>query len=130
MFDNVNWNEFINNILSYIEKDWNHLIVKAVVSKISYSAAFWYSENDNDFIDLYDAIEEEKMDIIFDNTITELKKITENLKTNEESIFLTIKVEKTGNVKVVYRNIKESNKLPYDASIEYLEINENDKIMY
>ena len=129
MFDNVNWNEFINNILSYIEKDWNHLIVKAVISKTSYSAAFWYSENDNDFIDLYDVIEEEKMDIIFNNTITELKKITENLKTDKESIFLTIKVEKTGNVKVVYRNIKESNKLPYDASLEYLEINENDKIM-
>lgn len=129
MFDNVNWNEFINNILSYIERDWRNLIVKAVVSKASYDVVFWCSENDNDFIDLYDVMEEKRWDIIYDNTITELEKITENFKTYEESMFLTIKVEKNGNVKVVYRKIKESNKLPYDAKLEYLEINENDKIM-
>ena len=129
MFDNVNWNEFINNILSCIDKNWKCLIIKADISKTSYSPAFYYSKNDKDFFNFYDVIDDKKMDIIFDNTISEFKKITETFKPNKERMFLTIKVEKMGNVKVVYRNIKESNKLPYDESRKYLQLNENDKVM-
>ena len=127
MFDNVNWNGIINNILSHIDKNWKSLIIKADISKTSYSVKYYYSKNNNDFIDLYNVIGDEKVSVVNNDTLSELKKITENFIPFKESMFLTIKVEKTGNVKVMYRNIKKSNKLPYDASYKYLQLNENDK---
>ena len=130
MFDNVNWNKIINNILFYIEKDWKYLIIKADVSQTSYSAKFYYSKNNDDFIDLYNAIEQEKVSVVNNDTMSELKKITEKFNDYKEKMFLTIKVENKGNVKVIYRDIKEENKLPWDEKRKYLQLNENDKIMW
>lgn len=129
MFDNVNWNKIINNILSYIEKDWKYLIIKADISQTSYSSKFYYSKNNNEFIDLYNVIEREKVSVVNSDTASELKKITEKFNDYKEKMFLTIKVENKGNVKVIYRNIKEGNKLPFDESHKHLHLNENDKIM-
>ena len=44
-------------------------------------------------------------------------------------MFLIIKVENKGNVKVIYKDIKEGNKLPWDESHKHLQLNENDKVM-
>lgn len=129
MFDNVNWNKIINDILSYIEKDWKYLIIKADISQTSYSAKFYYSKNNNEFIDLYNVIEREKVSVVNNDTISELKKITEKFNDYKEKMFLTIKVENKGNVKVIYRDIKAVNKLPWDESHKHLQLNENDKIM-
>lgn len=129
MFDNVNWNKIINNILSYIEKDWKYLIIKADISQTSYSSKFYYSKNNNEFIDLYNVIEREKISVVNSDTMSELKKITEKFNDYKEEMFLTIKVENKGNVKVIYRDIKEGNKLPFDESHKHLQLNENDKIM-
>lgn len=129
MFDNINWNKIINNILSYIEKDWKYLIIKADISQTSYSSKFYYSKNNNEFIDLYNVIEREKISVVNSDTMSELKKITEKFNDYKEEMFLTIKVENKGNVKVIYRDIKEGNKLPFDESHKHLQLNENDKIM-
>lgn len=129
MFDNVNWNKIINNILSYIEKDWKYLIIKADISQTSYSSKFYYSKNNNEFIDLYNVIERERISVVNSDTMSELKKITEKFNDYKEEMFLTIKVENKGNVKVIYRDIKEGNKLPFDESHKHLQLNENDKIM-
>ena len=129
MFDNVNWEAFINNVLSYVEKDWKYLIIKADISQTSYSSKFYYSKNNSEFIDLYNVIEREKISIVNSDTMSELKKITEKFNDYKEEMFLTIKVENKGNVKVIYRDIKEGNKLPFDESDKHLQLNENDKIM-
>lgn len=129
MFDNVNWNKIINNILFYIEKDWKYLIIKADISQTSYSSKFYYSKNNNEFIDLYNVIERKKISVVNSDTMSELKKITEKFNDYKEEMFLTIKVENKGNVKVLYRDIKEGNKLPFDESDKHLQLNENDKIM-
>lgn len=129
MFDNVNWNKIINNILSYIEKDWKYLIIKADVSQTSYSIKFYYSKNNNEFIDLYKVIEQKKIFVVNNDTMSELKKITEKFNDYKEKMFLTIKVENKGNVKVIYRDIKDGNKLPWDEIDKHLHLNENDKII-
>ena len=126
MFDNVRWDKIINNILYYIKK-WKYLIVKMDISKTSYSTKYYYSQNGNEYIDLYNIIDSEQSSVLSDNTIQELKKITEKFKDYKEKMFITMKVEKTGNVKIIYRDIKEGNKLPFDESIKYLKLNENDK---
>lgn len=128
MFDNVNWNGIINNVISYIEKDWKYLIIKVDISRTSFSADFYYSKNGNEFIRLYDAIEKEKVQIIFNNTNSELEKISDKFKEYKNiRMFLTIKADKSGNVKILYRNINEGINLPWDESRKYLKLNENDK---
>ena len=129
MFDNVNWNGIINNILSHMDKNWKYLIIKADISKTSYSAKYYYSKNNKNFIDLYDVIDREKVSAVNDGTISELKKITEKFNDYKEEMFLIIKVENKGNVKVIYKDIKEGNKLPWDESHKHLQLNENDKVM-
>lgn len=129
MFDNVNWNEIINNILSYIKKDWKYLIVKSDFSKTSYSTNFYYSKDGKEFTNLYNEIDDDKISLLVNNIINELKKITEKFNDHKEKMFLTMKVEKTGNVKIIYRHIKEGNKLPFDEGYKYLQLNDNDKII-
>ncbi len=129
MFDNVNWNEMINKILSYIKKDWNFLVVKSTMSKTSYSSKFFYSKNGKDFIDLFNEIDDDSISLISEDVINELKKITERFEDYKETMFLTIKIEKSGNVKVIYRDIKEGDKLPFDEGNNYLKLNDSDKVM-
>lgn len=126
MFDNIKWNEIINNILYYVKK-WKYLIVKIDISKTSYSIKYYYSDNGNDFVDLYNIIDDEKSSELFDSIMPELQKITEKFNSHKEKMFLTMKVQKTGNVKIIYSHIKEANKLPFDESNKYLQLNDNDK---
>lgn len=70
---------------------------------------------------------DKKISLLENSIIPELKKIAEKFDDHKEIMFLTIKVEKNGNVKIIYRDIKESNKLPFDESFKYLKLNENDK---
>lgn len=130
MFDNINWNKIINDILSHVEEDWKYLMIKATVSKTSYSAKIYYAKKDMDFIDLWQVIAQEKMMIVLKNALLEFKKMTENFSSLEETMLLTIKVENTGDVKILYRDIKEGDKLSFDTSHQYLELNENDKQMW
>lgn len=123
MFDNVNWNKIINNTLSYIKEDWEVLTIKSVFSKISYNMKFYYSMDGDSFTDLYNEIDDDDISPLVDNMIVELKKITERFASTEEKMFLTIEAEKTGNVKVIYRDVKEGNKLPYDEDSKYLRLN-------
>lgn len=123
MFDNVNWNKIINNTLSYIKEDWEVLAIKSVFSKISYNMKFYYSMDGDSFTDLYNEIDDDDISPLVDNMIVELKKITERFASAEEKMFLTIEAEKTGNVKVIYRDVKEGNKLPYDEDSKYLRLN-------
>lgn len=126
MFDNVRWDEIINNILCYI-KNWKYLIVKFDISKTSYSDKYYYSKNGNDFVDLHNIINNEESFALSDNIIPELEKITEKFNDHKEKMFITMKVEKTGSVKIIYRDIKEGNKISYDESFKYLQLSENDK---
>ncbi len=75
MFDNVNWNEFINTVLSYIKKGWKYLVIKADVTKSSYTAKFYYSNDGKEFIDLYNEIDGSERSDVFDSTIPYLEKI-------------------------------------------------------
>ncbi len=127
MFDNVNWNDFINEVLSYLKGNWKYLIIKADISKTSYSSKFYYSKDESNYIDLYNELENNAQSDIFDATIPYLESITNKFDSGKERMFLTVKAEKSGNVKVLYRNIKDASKLPFDESINYLRINENDK---
>lgn len=127
MFNNVNWNKIINNVLPYIKKDWKCLMIKASISQTTYTAKFYYSKGDNKFIDLYDIINNEKVSIINDETMSELEKIPKTFNDSKEKMFLTIKAENTGNVKVIYRDIKDGDKLPWDEEHKYLKLNEKDK---
>ena len=130
MFDNVNWNEFINNITSHTKKSWKYLIVKADISKTSYSANFYYSKNGEEFICLNDSLSDEKLSYVYNYAMPELMKITEKFKDHKERMFLTIKVENSGNVKVIYRDVREGNKIPWDESNKNLQLNENDKMAW
>lgn len=127
MFNNVDWNKIINNVLSFIEKDWEFLIIKSVFSKASYSMKFYYSMNGKEFADLYNEIDDDKASMLVDNTMIEFEKITEAFKDSNEKMFLTVKVESAGNVRVVYRIVQEGDKLPYDESHEYLRLSDSDK---
>lgn len=126
MFDNVKWEKIINDILYYV-KSWNYLIVKFDISKTSYSIKYYYSENGNDFVDLYNVIDDENSSELFDNIMPELKKISEKFNSHKEKMFLTMKVQKTGNVKIMYSHIKDGNKLPFDEGYKYLKLSEEDK---
>lgn len=126
MFDNVKWEKIINDILYYV-KSWNYLIVKFDISKTSYSIKYYYSENGNDFVDLYNVIDDEKSSELFDNIMPELKKISEKFNSHKEKMFLTMKVQKTGTVKIIYSHIKDSNKLPFDEGYKYLKLSEENK---
>ena len=126
MFDNIKWEEIINNILYYVKR-WEYLIVKFNVSKTSYSIKYYYSKNGNNYVDLYNAIDDEKSSQLFDNIMPELKKITEKFNSHKEKMFITMKVQKTGNVKIIYSYTKEGNKLPFDAGYKYLKLSEEDK---
>ena len=126
MFDNVKWEKIINDILYYV-KSWNYLIVKFDISKTSYSIKYYYSENGNDFVDLYNVIDDENSSELFDNIMPELKKISEKFNSHKEKMFLTMKVQKTGNVKIMYSHIKDSNKLPFDAGYKYLKLSSENK---
>ncbi len=126
MFDNIEWNEIINNILCYV-KSWNYLIVKIDLSKTSYSIKYYYSKNGNDFVDLYNIIDNKKSRELLDGLIPELKKITEKFNNHKEKMFLTMKVQKNGNVKILYNHIKDSNKLPFDEGYKYIKLSEEDK---
>lgn len=130
MFDNINWEKIINSILTYIKKDWKYLIAKFVISKTSYSIKYYYSRNGKDFIDLYNEIDDEKGFLLMDSIMIELKKLIEKFDDHKEKMFLTIKAEKNGNVKIIYRDIKDGNKLPYGEDDKYLQLNENDKSNY
>ena len=44
MFDDIKWKAFINNILSYIKSNWKCVIIKADISRTSYSTKFYYSK--------------------------------------------------------------------------------------
>ena len=125
MFDNVNWNELINNVLIYVKK-WNYLIIKADISKSSYSTKFYYSKEDKTFLDLYSTIDGKDRRDMFNSILPNLKKISEQFKTKDERLFFTVKVESNGNVKVIYRKLNNGNKLPDDEGINYLELNKND----
>lgn len=129
MFNNVNWNKIINNVLSYIKKDWKYLIIKVSISQTTYTAKFYYSTKNNEFIDLYKIINDEKRSTINDITMSELKIIPKNFNDPKEKMFITIKTENTGNVKVIYRDIKDGDKLPFDEEHEYIKLNEKDKII-
>ena len=124
MFDNINWEKIINDVLTYIKKDWKYLIVKFSISKTSYSIKYYYSRNEIDYYDLYNEIDTKKSSLLMDT----IKKITETFDVHKQKMFLTIKAEKSGNVKVIYKDIKNTKKLPYDEEIKYLKLNENDKI--
>lgn len=129
MFDDIKWKAFINNILSYIKSNWKCVIIKADISRTSYSTKFYYSKNNNKFIDLYNVIDQKQVSVINNEAISEFKKITAKFNDYKEKMFLTIRVEKTGDVKVKYIYIKEGNKLPWDESHKYLQLNENDKLI-
>ena len=75
---------------------------------------------------MYNVIDKEKVSSVSDDTVTALKPITANFGSYGEGMFLTVKAERNGNVKVSYRYIKEANRLPYDESNKYLELNEKD----
>lgn len=126
MFDNVNWNELLNNVISHLEKDWETLIIKADISKSSYSAKFYYAQKDKEFVDLYNVIDNEKTSAVFGDTVAALKPITANFGSYGEGMFLTVKAERNGNVKVSYRYIKDADRLPYDEGNKYLQLNEKD----
>ena len=126
MFDNIKWEEIINNVLYYVKR-WNYLIVKFDISKTSYSIKYYYSKNGNNYVDLYNAIDDEKASQLFDNIMPELKKISEKFNSHKEKMFLTMKVQKTGNVKIMYSHIKDSNKLPFDAGYKYLKLSSENK---
>lgn len=125
MFDNIKWNEIINNILCYVKK-WKYLIVKFVISKTSYSIKYYYSQNGKEFIDLYNVIDDDTGFQLMDSVMNELKNLIEKFDDHKEKMFLTIKVEKSGNVKIIYKDIKNGNKLPFDEDNKFLKLNEND----
>ena len=127
MFDNVNWNEFINTVLSYIKKDWKYLVIKADVTKSSYTAKFYFSNDGKEYIDLYNEIDGNARSDVFDSTIPYLEKITEKFETRNERLFFMVKANNNGDVKVHFRKIPEGSKLPFDESTNYLRLSENDK---
>jgi len=129
MFDNINWEIIINNILTYVKKDWKYLIVKFVISKTSYSIKFYYSKNGKEYIDLYNIIDDDTVFQLMDSVMNELENLIEKFDDHKEIMFLTIKAEKSGNVKIIYKDIKNGNKLPYDESNKYLQLSDNDKII-
>ena len=118
MFDNVNWNRILDKILAYIEKNWEKLIIKAYFSKMSFSAKYYYSKKDNEFIDLDNTVKE--MEEINKTSFEELMKITQKFTGSDETMFLTMKVDKKGNLKVIYKDIKEGNRIPWDEVDKYL----------
>ena len=127
MFDNVKWDVIINKTIQYIKK-WSYLIIKLDISKTGYSAKYYYSENGIDYIDLYTIIDSEKSFELLDFITPELEKVTKKFDDYKEKMFVTVKVEKNGNVKVIYKDIKEGNKLPFDESNKHLILSEEDKI--
>lgn len=130
MFDNINWEIIINNILTYVKKDWKYLIVKFVISKTSYSIKYYYSQNGKEFIDLYNVIDDDTGFRLMDSVMNELKNLIEKFDDHKEKMFLTIKAEKSGNVKIIYKDIKNGNKLPFDEDNKFLNLNEDDKSNY
>jgi hypothetical protein len=127
MFDNVNWNEFINTVLSYVKKNWKYLVIKADITKSSYTAKFYYSDDGKEYIDLYNEIDGSARSNVFDSTIPYLEKITEKFENRNERLFFTVKANSNGDVKVCFRKIADGNKLPFDESTNYLRLSENDK---
>jgi hypothetical protein len=122
MFEDVDWNKFINSVLAYVKNNWKELIIKADVSKSSYSAKFYYSTNGKEYIDLYNEIDNEARGDVFEDIIPYLEKISTKFNSRDERLFFTVEVENNGNVKVSYRKIEDSKKLPYDESIKYLNL--------
>lgn len=131
MFDNVDWDKLINSVLPHIKKKWSFLIVKAEISKNSYSTKYYYTKNGQDFIDLYKEIwnDRDKVNTLNHAVDSELEKITDKFQDRKQSMLLTIKIEKIGNVKVIYKNIKNGDKLPYDQATAHLRLADNDKTM-
>jgi len=127
MFENIDWNEFINTVLSYIKEDWKKLVIKADVSRTSCSAKFYYSSDSGEYKDLYNVIDDEKVSDIFDEAIPFLENISDTFESSKERVFFTVKVNSNGDVKVYFRKIADGNKLPFDESTNYLRLSENDK---
>ena len=128
MFDNINWNKIINDILSHTKKGWKHLVIKINITKRSISEKYYYSINYKDYIDLFKQIDNKAISETNHNLMSELKPLTDKF-TDNEKMFLTVKVERNGNVKVLYKDFKEGNKIPFDESNKYLLLNQNDKTL-
>lgn len=122
MFDNINWEKIINIILEYVKRDWKYLTIKIAISKSSYSMKYYYSNNGKEYIDINKLIDNDKVFSIMDDIADELDSLINKFESNNEKMFITIEVEKNGNVKVRYSDIKNSDKLPYDEEIKYLSI--------
>ena len=128
MIENYNWEELINYILSYIDGDWNYLIVKNDLNRRSFTSKFYFSVDGKEYFDFFKVVDRDKMNTIFHELLDKFRYITEKLD-NKEKILLTLKVKKTGEVKVIYRLIKNGDKLPFDKSINYIRLTDEDKIM-
>ncbi len=120
MFDNVNWNNIINSVITYIKKDWTNLTFKFFISKRSYSDKYYYSMDGKNFIDLYKDIDVQNILSLSNSIRPELKKIMENIEDDNGKMFLTMKAEMNGNVKIIHRYVKEGEKIPFDEKNKYL----------
>jgi len=125
MLKDLNFEKIINSIVSNINSEWNYLIVKMNFTKRSFTAKYYYSKDGIEYSDL-DKDNVEIFDLI-EQIMEELDPFTDKNFSNDELMFITIKATKEGNVKVIYKDVKNGNKILYDEEMAYGKLNDSDK---